>query len=62
MRHVKLRPGTATTDAASLKRLIEAPYSDIKARVENGYLRETPREVDGLCEPQMSNGKSAKLQ
>jgi hypothetical protein len=35
MRHVKLRPGTAT-DAASLKRLIEAAYSDIKSRVENG--------------------------
>jgi hypothetical protein len=35
MRHVKLRPGTAT-DAASLNRLIETAYSDIKARVENG--------------------------
>jgi hypothetical protein len=35
MRHVKLRPGTAP-DAASLARLIEAAYSDIKARVENG--------------------------
>jgi hypothetical protein len=35
MRHVKLRPGTAA-DAASLKRLIEAAYSDIKTRVENG--------------------------
>jgi hypothetical protein len=35
MRHVKLRPGTAT-EAASLSRLIEAAYSDIKARVENG--------------------------
>jgi hypothetical protein len=35
MRHVKLRPGTAT-DAASLLRLIDAAYSDIKARVENG--------------------------
>ena len=35
MRHVKLRPGTAT-DAASLSRLIELSYSDIKARVENG--------------------------
>jgi hypothetical protein len=33
MRHVKLRPGTAT-DAASLRRLIETAYSDIKARVE----------------------------
>src|ERR1700759_230132 len=29
MRHVKLRPGTAT-DAASLRRLIETAYSDIK--------------------------------
>jgi hypothetical protein len=35
MRHVKLRPGTAT-DAASLNRLIEVAYSDIKTRVENG--------------------------
>jgi hypothetical protein len=35
MRHVKLRPGTAT-DTASLSRLIETAYSDIKARVENG--------------------------
>jgi hypothetical protein len=35
MRHVKLTPGTAT-DAAALSRLIEAAYSDIKARVENG--------------------------
>ena len=35
MRHVKLIPGTAT-DAASLRRLIEMAYSDIKARVENG--------------------------
>ena len=35
MRHVKLRPGTAP-NAAALSRLIEAAYSDIKARVENG--------------------------
>ncbi|MEO8373350.1 MAG: DUF1801 domain-containing protein [Candidatus Solibacter sp.] len=35
MRHVKLRPGTAT-DAAALQRLIETAYSDIKARVEHG--------------------------
>jgi hypothetical protein len=35
MRHVKLRPGTAI-DAASLSRLIEAAYANIKARVENG--------------------------
>jgi hypothetical protein len=35
MRHVKLRSGTAT-DAASLNRLIETAYSDIKSRVENG--------------------------
>src|ERR1700684_2101122 len=35
MRHVKLRPGTSA-DAASLSRLIETAYSDIKARVENG--------------------------
>jgi hypothetical protein len=35
MRHVKLRPGT-TTDATALSRLIDAAYSDIKARVEHG--------------------------
>jgi len=35
MRHVKLRPGTAT-DAEALRRLIDAAYLDIKARVENG--------------------------
>ena len=35
MRHVKLTPGTATV-AASLRRLIEAAYWEIKARVENG--------------------------
>jgi len=34
MRHVKLIPGTAT-EAASLGRLIEAAYTDIKVRVEN---------------------------
>jgi hypothetical protein len=35
MRHVKRTPGTAL-DAASLSRLIETAYADIKARVENG--------------------------
>ena len=35
MRHVKLRPGTAT-NAAALSALIETAYSDIKQRVENG--------------------------
>jgi hypothetical protein len=35
MRHVKLRPGTAL-DSAALQTLIDAAYSDIKARVENG--------------------------
>jgi len=35
MRHVKLRPGTAT-DAAALARLIQAAYADIQDRVENG--------------------------
>ena len=35
MRHVKLRPGTAT-DVVSLHRLIAVAYADIKARVENG--------------------------
>jgi hypothetical protein len=35
MRHVKLRPGTAT-NAAALHRLIETAYADMKARVENG--------------------------
>ncbi len=37
MRHVKLRPESAT-NATALGRLIEMAYSDIKARVENGYL------------------------
>jgi hypothetical protein len=35
MRHVKLRPGIPTNRAA-LRRLIDAAYADIKARVENG--------------------------
>jgi hypothetical protein len=35
MRHVKLRPGTPT-NAAALCSLIDAAYSDIKARVEHG--------------------------
>jgi hypothetical protein len=35
MRHVKLRPGTAT-NVAALRRLVDTAYSDIKARVENG--------------------------
>ena len=35
MRHVKLRPGAATNEAA-LSRLIADAYSDIKDRVENG--------------------------
>jgi hypothetical protein len=35
MRHVKLKPGTAA-NAAALKRLIDAAYLDIKARVEHG--------------------------
>jgi hypothetical protein len=35
MRHVKLTSGTAT-DAASLRRLIETAYRDIKTRVEIG--------------------------
>lgn len=35
MRHVKLKPGTET-NAHALQRLIDAAYSDIKARVENG--------------------------
>jgi hypothetical protein len=35
MRHVRLRPGTET-DSASLKKLIEAAYADVKAHVENG--------------------------
>lgn len=35
MRHVKLRP-ELPTDAASLRRLIDTAYSDMKARVENG--------------------------
>ena len=35
MRHVLLKPGTPTNTVA-LHKLIEAAYSDIKARVENG--------------------------
>jgi hypothetical protein len=35
MRHVKLKPGTPTNDAA-LNKLIEAAFADIKSRVENG--------------------------
>jgi len=35
MRHVKLKPGTAT-DAAALRRLVETAYLDMKSRVENG--------------------------
>jgi hypothetical protein len=35
MRHVKLRPGAAISDAG-LTRLIELAYANIKARVENG--------------------------
>jgi hypothetical protein len=35
MRHVKLKPGTPT-NAAALRRLIDAAYADIKGRVENG--------------------------
>jgi hypothetical protein len=35
MRHVKLRPGTPPNSSA-LSRLIDAAYSDIKARVEHG--------------------------
>ena len=35
MRHVKLKPGTPADDA-SLRRLIESAYTEIKARVENG--------------------------
>ena len=35
MRHVKVRSGTAP-DSIALRNLIEAAYSDIKARVEHG--------------------------
>ncbi len=35
MRHVKLRPQTAI-DSAALHRLIDAAYSDMRARVEHG--------------------------
>src|SRR5579863_907372 len=35
MRHVKLKPGTATNDA-ELRRLIDAAYAGIKERVEHG--------------------------
>jgi hypothetical protein len=36
MRHVKLMPGTAV-NVTALSKLIDAAYSDIKARVEHGY-------------------------
>jgi hypothetical protein len=35
MRHIKLKPDTAT-NAAAIGQLIEIAYADIKARVENG--------------------------
>jgi hypothetical protein len=35
MRHVKLKP-SIPTNAAALSALIDAAYSDIKARLENG--------------------------
>jgi hypothetical protein len=35
MRHVKLKPGTATSGTA-LSALIEAAYLDMKSRIENG--------------------------
>ena len=35
MRHVKLKPGRPANDAA-LRKLVEAAYADIKARVEHG--------------------------
>src|SRR5437588_3539627 len=44
MRHVKLRPGTAT-NAAALSRLVDAAYSVIKARVENGWAALSPSVV-----------------
>jgi hypothetical protein len=37
MRHVKLKPGTAA-NAAALRTLIEAAYSDTKACIEHGLL------------------------
>ena len=40
MRHVKVKPGRSETVAA-LSTLIEAAYSDIKARVEHGYVEQT---------------------
>ena len=39
MRHVRLKPGTATNGIA-LRKLIEAAYSDIKAFLERRWLRE----------------------
>jgi hypothetical protein len=60
MRHVKLRPGTAT-NAAALSRLIDTAYSDIKARVENGWLRETPWEADADVNCQISNDMSRRV-
>jgi uncharacterized protein (DUF1684 family) len=42
MRHVKLRPGAAV-NAIAMSKLIQAAYSDIKARVENGELKRSRR-------------------
>jgi hypothetical protein len=50
MRHVKLRPETAT-NAGELSKLIDAAYADIKERVENGWLRDSRlRHADGSPE------------
>lgn len=35
MRHIKLRPGTPSNDAA-INQLIKLAYADIKSRIENG--------------------------
>jgi hypothetical protein len=58
MRHVKLRPGTATNTAA-LSMLVDAAYSDIKVRVEKRLAHRNASRGRRGCEPQnMSHYRS----
>jgi hypothetical protein len=47
MRHVKLKPGTPTNEAA-LGELIHAAYADIKARVEHGFTGRPKRDPSAI--------------
>jgi len=47
MRHVKLKPGTAT-NAAELSRLIDTAYSDINARVEASVSLRPPKKRNSI--------------